>query len=615
MEAKIQQTLATREEEWRCQYSEKEQAQREELLAELQTALAEFQAQLLRDPKTDQRATEDIRRTSGATSEGTITHIIQASCKDIVGRAVTRAKKEWKKISEERLTCVLKETQQQHEREINKMQSSLSRKTEPTRCRTECAETVSKLQKKNQELQRHLEKACRQLQHTVREHKAAMQQLKDEHESSVQKAKEEHLHQLEEVKRATESSGSSDHQQSLQQGLEEMKQQYLMTVEKIRGDMLRYLQESRERAAEMIRMEVQRERQDTARKMRHYYLTCLQELLEDGGKTTGQEAIIVLNLFACFIMAPRANCIDLPVPCRAEKKIMNAASKLAAMAKVLETPIKSKSGKNYSLQTDCPPGRNAGFSKKLSTLTELPDIRPEDRSHREKANADSEQKQSAAARTKPLSHQDNAASGKEEASVDAGQKPQTAAPTHLRSSKPSQQMATPSQVDFVSRSVRSKNREMYLQGADSSKADNRPNTEQQNRPFLIQEAPVREEKRTDWSMTSSDSDTGFQVSRFSYSGRKVEPVRPFSVSAASASDSGEFGGLTPDVSDMTVYNEIAKTTPHTQTLNYAKRSTHREPTPGSEAEQQHGVCSRPLFSELRQRQQDSGFDSPFYQQK
>lgn len=56
------------------------------------------------------------------------------------------------------------------------------------------------------------------------------------------------------------------------------------------GDMLRYLQESRERAAEMIRTEVQRERQDTARKMRRYYLTCLQELLEDGGKSTGQDA-------------------------------------------------------------------------------------------------------------------------------------------------------------------------------------------------------------------------------------------------------------------------------------------------------------------------------------
>lgn len=51
-----------------------------------------------------------------------------------------------------------------------------------------------------------------------------------------------------------------------------------------------YLQESRERAAEVIQAEVQRERRDTARKMRHYYLSCLQELLEDGGKSTGQDA-------------------------------------------------------------------------------------------------------------------------------------------------------------------------------------------------------------------------------------------------------------------------------------------------------------------------------------
>ncbi|XP_073329008.1 centrosomal protein of 152 kDa isoform X2 [Pagrus major] len=594
MEAKLQQTLGAREEEWRCQHAEKEQAKgqqmRDELRAELRTSLAEVQAQLLRDTKTDQQGAEDIRSTSGS-SEGTITQIIHTSCRDIVNRAVTQAKKEWKKISEERLGRVLKETQQQHEREMDRMQNSLSQQKEQAPCRKECAETVSKLQKKNQELQRHLEKACRQLQHSVREHKTALKQLTDEHESSLQKAKEEHLQQLEEVKRAKESSGSSDNQQSLQQGLEEMKQQYLMTVEKIRGDMLRYLQESRERAAEMIRKEVQRERQDTARKMRRYYLTCLQELLEDGGKTTG-----------------------------AEKKIMNAASKLAAMAKLLETPIKSKSVKNFSLQSGLPavlpPGGHAGCSNNPSTLPELPefpelpDIRPEERSNRERNSADLEQKKNAAARTKPLNHQDVSASGKEAASADAGLKPQSAAHKHLRSYKPSQEMTSPSQVDFVNVSVRSKNRELYLQGVD-----NQPNSERKNKPFLIQEAPVRDEKRTDWSMTSSDSDTGFQVSRLSYSGGKVEPVKPFSVSAASDSDLGEFGGLTPNVSDVTVYNEIAKKTPHTQTLNHAKMSTHREPTPGSEAEKQHGVCSRPLFSELRQRQQDSGFDSPFYQQK
>lgn len=101
----------------------------------------------------------------------------------------------------------------------------------------------------------------------------------------------------------------------MQEGLGEMKQQYLSTVEKIRGrwvfqtnrllarrrsallcvagDVMLHLQESRERAAEVIQAELQRERRDTARTMRHYYLSCLQELLEDGGKSTGQDARIV----------------------------------------------------------------------------------------------------------------------------------------------------------------------------------------------------------------------------------------------------------------------------------------------------------------------------------
>ncbi|XP_026221350.1 centrosomal protein of 152 kDa isoform X2 [Anabas testudineus] len=591
LEAKLQQTVKAREEEWRCQSTEREQTLRQQmkddLLVELQTGLAEVQERLVRDLKTDQQGTEDTRRISEATSESTVTHIIQTSCRDIVNRAVSHAKKEWKKISEETLSRALKETQEQHEREMNKMQSFLSQKEQDC-CRKECTENLSKMQKKNQELQKNLQKACRHLQHSVREHKTSVQHLKAEHESILQKTKEEHLQQVEEVKRAKQSSGRSD-QQNLQKGLEEMKQQYLMTVEKIRGDMLRYLQESRERAAEMIRMEVQRERQDTARKMRRYYLTCLQELLEDGGKTTG-----------------------------AEKKIMNAASKLAAMAKVLETPIKSKSGKNYSLPNcsipvstaGCLPGRAAGATNNLPTLTELLDITPEERSHKEKTLVDSKQ---TPARTKHLNLQD--ISRKEEASADAGMKPQTSVHTHLRSQKPLQKISPPSQVDVFSVSVRSKSRELHLPGGFHNSVDNHLDSEQQGKYFLTQEAPVRDEKQTDWSMTNSDF--SFQVPRLSYSGRKVEPVKPFSVSAALTSDFGDFGGLTPNVSDLTVYNEIAKKTPHADTLDFpsAKMSGEREPTPGSEGEKQQAVCSRPLFSELRQRQQDSGFDSPFYQQK
>lgn len=393
--------------------------------------------------------------------------------------------------------------------------------------------------------------------------------------------------------------------------------------------MLRYLQESRERAAEMIRTEVQRERQDTARKMRRYYLTCLQELLEDGSRATGRGALIVLNLLSPLSVAPCANRIDLPVFCRAEKKIMNAASKLAAMAKVLETPVKSQPRKNYSLpsesltdllyfnivrkyQSSCvfvlsgsvmasggAPGRTGALSKTLSTLNENPDTRAEESSNREKTS-DSGQKSTI--RTEPPCQQDTPTSQQ-----DSVGKPKRAQPAHPTLRSPHK--TSRSHVDFVSLSVRGNGLRWRLQEGNPNKADTRLESGLQSQPLLSQETPVREEKQTDRSAASCDSDSEF---RLSYFGRKVEPVRPFTASARSANDTGEFGGLTPDVSDLTVYNQIPEKTsennPHT------KKSLVREPIPGSECEAELGLGSRPQFSELRQRQQDSGFDSPFYQQ-
>ncbi|XP_051917384.1 centrosomal protein of 152 kDa isoform X2 [Hippocampus zosterae] len=556
METKLQRIVRAREDEWKCQQAEKEQAQRrqmrEDFLAELQTALAEVQAQLLGSSRTDQQSPRESGK--GRMSEGGLTDVIQTCCLDIVDRAVCQAKKDWKKISEAQLSCVLRETQQQHEKEIGKMQSSLAQIGGQVCSRKDCADTASKLQKKNQELQKHLEKACRQFQHSIREHKMTMQKFQDEHEGRLQKANEEHRLQLEEMKRSKEAAGSN-HQQSLQEGLEEMKQQYLTTVEKIRGEMLRYLQESRERAAEMIRTEVQRERQDTARKMRRYYLTCLQELLEDGGKATG-----------------------------AEKKIMNAASKLAAMAKVLETPVKNNAAKNHSLPTctmdvsttgPCPTS-NTIFLKNPSTLSE-------DRTHREKIS-DSEQK-TTLARITCVSKQD---AGTCESSAEVQVYPHKVATSCLAP-------------------LRSKSREAYLQGGRPEYHADRPNN-----PSLAQELPVRDERPTNWSLTSNDSDS-LHIPRVSFLGRKVESVKPFSVSVA---DFGEFHHLTPDTSDLTVYNDIAQET-QTRTQTSAPKATintHRELTPGSEGEKQSGVHTGALFSELR-RQQDSGFDSPLNQPK
>ncbi|XP_054244147.1 centrosomal protein of 152 kDa [Indicator indicator] len=120
-------------------------------------------------------------------------------------------------------------------------------------------------------------------------------------------------------------------------GLEEMRAQYIKAVNKIKCDMLCYIRESKERAAEMIKVEVLRERQETARKMRKYYLTCLQQLLTDNGKQEG-----------------------------AEKKIMNAASKLATMAKGLETPLRhvpqTKSCSALLFNSDLLPG--VAYSKR-----------------------------------------------------------------------------------------------------------------------------------------------------------------------------------------------------------------------------------------------------------
>ncbi|MEQ2191497.1 hypothetical protein XENOCAPTIV_029580 [Xenoophorus captivus] len=102
MEAKLQQAVRTREEEWRCQYAEKELAQRQQMkekfLAELHTAVAKVATQLIRPCETDHQETEDSRSTSGSPSEATITNTIETSCRDMVTRAVSEAKKEWKKV-------------------------------------------------------------------------------------------------------------------------------------------------------------------------------------------------------------------------------------------------------------------------------------------------------------------------------------------------------------------------------------------------------------------------------------------------------------------------------------------------------------------------------------
>ncbi|XP_060708789.1 centrosomal protein of 152 kDa isoform X2 [Hemiscyllium ocellatum] len=225
----------------------------------------------------------------------------------------------------ERLQHKLKDFAQQNEAKYDLVSGKENLNPGYHPCNEQCREQAQKLQQECQQLKKKLEKICRQLQQTVHEHNIEVQHLKEEHERTVNILQNEKDYLIRRLKES-ESTGNKTNS-CLQEnwnsenscklipakGLEEIRHQYLRAVNKIRGDMMHYIQESKKRAAEMIRAEVLKERQQTARKMRKYYLTCLHQLLVDGGKNDG-----------------------------AEKRIMNAASKLAAMAKALETPLPNR---------------------------------------------------------------------------------------------------------------------------------------------------------------------------------------------------------------------------------------------------------------------------------
>ncbi|XP_049561992.1 centrosomal protein of 152 kDa isoform X1 [Orcinus orca] len=193
-------------------------------------------------------------------------------------------------------------------------------------CGGHCFQELEKAKQECQDLKRKLEKCYRHLQHLERKHKAVVEKIGEENSKVVEELLGENSdmkNKLEELRTLCKtlpprslSEGTIEHSclPCNAVALEELRGQYIKAVKKIKRDMLRYIQESKERAAEMVKAEVLRERQETSRKMRKYYLICLQQILQDDGKEEG-----------------------------AEKKIMNAASKLVMMAKLLETPISNRS--------------------------------------------------------------------------------------------------------------------------------------------------------------------------------------------------------------------------------------------------------------------------------
>ncbi|XP_030621163.1 centrosomal protein of 152 kDa [Chanos chanos] len=611
--AEIQEVLRSREEEWRAEQEHRLQQQRcqglEELLAELGEVFEELRREGV-EKKGSSREGQSLR-SSTAASGSSLRAQLKDACRETLTKTLAHAKQEWRRSSEERLRRVLKETQERHEKEINQMNNSVAQQKEEACNRKSCTETGTKLQKKIQELQKHLEKACRQLQQTVRQHKTTLQKLKEEHEEALQKERESNLQTLEELKQSVSADSPSGGQQALQAGLEEMKEQYMKAVEKIRGDMLRYLQESKERAAELIRVEVQRERQDTARRMRRYYLTCLQELLDDGGQTAG-----------------------------AEKKIMNAASKLAAMAKVLETPMsKKRLVKNQNSQggalkregaIEGHPGEILGAisGQSVSASAETRDHHTRvEKIHHSPPLTDNDRmtgkaKLSGTKSASKSSHLGHLKTGRLKSPKDSDTKPNISQPllqsfkhTSLIGSGPSSaQCVFNADTSVANVTVRQQGRETYLPGMESRRSDDRLTGRTTVEPFHIEEPPVKDDGQREWSLSSSSgSDFSHQIPLSSFPGKRTEPVKPFSVTARSAEDLDDFGSLLGENSDATVYKEIVKGPPYSQLKSCTSTGIHgsREPIPGFEGEEvSHRLCSKNLFSELTVHHQDSGFDSP-----
>ncbi|KAJ8249364.1 hypothetical protein GJAV_G00233980 [Gymnothorax javanicus] len=582
-EAEFQQLLRARQDEWSAQQEsrsrEERERHREEALSEVRAALAELQSQLSEGPERTKEGT------SASWPEGALWDCVVTGCRSLLSKAVAQAKQEWKKSGQGRPSRVSKESQDQRERDACRTPSS-----QP--CSGGCAERIGQLQKQCQDLQRHLQKTCRQLQHTVRENKASTQRMKDAHEAAIRELEQENQKKLEEVRKSSGGSSLScarrvsEEQQRLQAGLEEMKEQYMRAVGKIRGDMLRYLRESKERAAEMIRQEVLRERRDTARKMRRYYLSCLQELLQDAGASQG-----------------------------AERKIISAASRLAAMTKVLETPLsKRREGKTWAVQ-----GPSMTKTSAAEDDAQKPVLSPSDLSQAGGRVLSSRQ-DSAGVRVSPSSGvksetgapkvngtcspdrttppgetpcQDSLKPGKWKGLEEDGFK----APPSCSMSRDVGVAGRTGDVTVSSVTLRTSRMDLSDRSLFQSKVCY--TAEACSQPSLIKETPVRDAGgHSDWSAVSM----GAHLTHLFPNSQTGKSIQLDTSSSTSISDSDQDDFRTIAIPSKPSFGGVSR--------GSRSKPGPREPTPGSEGERFHRLCSKSLFSELKGGQQDSGFDSP-----
>ncbi|XP_027716730.1 centrosomal protein of 152 kDa isoform X3 [Vombatus ursinus] len=351
-EAELQACLEQKQREWTIQEGKQIQMEihqyEEDVLTEIELLVEEIYEELsgIENKHLSKTKSPCSPRRLNAQYLEKLRACIQMAFRGTLYRLLENSNPEWKTKNEVIMISATKETGDQaslpvysigHQMQLQKIikQQSFShekaaetvfqcRKTifEPQEdsCCEQCFHKLEKAKQECQDLKKMLEKSCRHLQHAVREHKATVEKIGEENSRVVEELMEENNEmkmKLEELRALSIpprsfSEGAVDHSCLIcnGKGLEELRGHYIKAVKKIKSDMIRYIQGSKERAAELLKAELFKERQETARRMRKYYLVCLHQLLQDDGRQEG-----------------------------AEKKIMNAASKLATMANVLETPI------------------------------------------------------------------------------------------------------------------------------------------------------------------------------------------------------------------------------------------------------------------------------------
>ncbi|XP_063782115.1 centrosomal protein of 152 kDa isoform X2 [Pseudophryne corroboree] len=588
-----------------------------EILSEIERLMSEIHDELVEKSVLENRLSFVSRNLDVKFLEK-LRSCLQKSIKGIAYKIISNAKQEWKQKYDDNQTSLSFKDSSSGQKNLEKinseklpngtvhtMDAQMKKKNDsPVFCCCEqCLQQLEKSNKERQELRNKLDKACRHLQQAVKDQKLKAEQFR-ENETIIQSLRKENTElnkKLDKVP-STKIVESFQPEEGSEKGcslcrgkaLEEMRAQYIKAVDKIKNDMFHYIHESKARAAEMLKSEVLRERQETARKMRKYYLTCLQQLLKDDGKNDG-----------------------------AEKKIMNAASKLATMAKVLETPISQKSqNKNLQAASKVTTDEKDTNKSMKNNQTRASD-RATDPNTEQKTLDELIRKHMKEKLDRNFNKDEDVPVLKHSASKHlrmdcAEHRPELAGRSRCSLPEARSFSCADSTTESIQVTFGNQGEPSFLHGL---KDYEHPKTRSDRQMFELQETPVRDENGSnDWSCASGKSLNPTQAVQISLTSMKAQSHIPNAPGNLLATGLFSFveGGHDTFGSKYEGQNHlahIAKRRDQTFGAQLSSKITSHPPTavelkPFSDVGRGSQLPSRKLLLDFTSPQQDSGFDSP-----